>query len=171
MQLLRLPHPDAFRFTAADIAEVKKIMSPSAPRRPQPSATRAKAAVGWMGIRADKAVGTSNDRPGDDLAGNGDPGQMDCVDVATNLTSYMLVMERNKLFRHHSVGSIYVKEDIRRGWNGWTHYAGILDRQQVEAEVRRRRLAAWPAASRRRSSRSSDGISTTTISCSAPRSR
>ena len=51
---------------------------------------------------------------------------MDCVDVATNLTSYMLVMESHKMFHHHSVGSIYVKEDIRRGFDGWTHYAGIL---------------------------------------------
>jgi hypothetical protein len=38
----------------------------------------------------------------------------------------MLVMESHKMFRHHSVGSIYVKEDIRRGFDGWTHYAGIL---------------------------------------------
>ena len=43
---------------------------------------------------------------------------MDCVDVATNLSSYALVMERHKLFRHHSVGSMHVKEDIRRGWTG-----------------------------------------------------
>jgi hypothetical protein len=114
-----------FRFTAADIAEVKKIMAKGA-ATPAAERDSAKVAVGWMGSRADKAVGTSNDRPGDDLAGNGDPGQMDCVDVATNLTSYMLIMERNKLFRHHTVGSIYVKEDIRRGWDGWTHYAGIL---------------------------------------------
>ncbi|MBC7832171.1 MAG: hypothetical protein H7Y62_09150, partial [Hyphomicrobium sp.] len=85
-----------------------------------------KAALAWMGHRADTAVGTAGDRPGDDLAGNGDPGQMDCVDVATNLSSYMLVMENHKIFRHHSVGSIHVKEDIRRGWSGWTHYAGVL---------------------------------------------
>ena len=39
-------------------------------------------------------VGTSADRPADDLAGNGDPTQMDCVDVATNLTSYLLILER-----------------------------------------------------------------------------
>jgi hypothetical protein len=35
-------------------------------------------------------------------------------------------MERHKLFRHHSVGSMHVKEDVRRGWDGWTHYAGVL---------------------------------------------
>lgn len=114
-----------FKFTPADIAEVSKIMAKGAA---SPAAEReaTKAALAWMGHRADTAVGTAGDRPGDDLAGNGDPGQMDCVDVATNLTSYMLVMERHKLFRHHSVGSMHVKEDLRRGIDGWTHYAGIL---------------------------------------------
>jgi hypothetical protein len=114
-----------FRFEPADIAEVKKIMAKGA-ATPAAEREATKVAVGWMGNRADKAVGTSNDRPGDDLAGNGDPGQMDCVDVATNLSSYMLIMERHKLFKHHTVGSMYVKEDIRRGWSGWTHYAGTL---------------------------------------------
>ncbi len=114
-----------FRFSQADIAEVTKIMAKGAG---SPAAEReaTKKALAWMGHRADTAVGTAGDRPGDDMAGNGDPGQMDCVDVATNLSSYMLVMERQKLFKHHSVGAMYVKEDIRRGWSGWTHYAGIL---------------------------------------------
>jgi hypothetical protein len=71
-------------------------------------------------------VGTSADRPGDDLQGAGDPTQMDCVDVATNLTSYLLILERHQLLRHHSVGPIYVKEDLRRGFSGWPHYAAIL---------------------------------------------
>ena len=114
-----------FRFTQTDIAAVAKLMAPgAASAAAEREAT--KKALAWMGHRADTAVGTDKDRPGDDMAGNGDPGQMDCVDVATNLTSYMLVMERHKLFRHHAVGSMYVKEDIRRGWSGWTHYAGIL---------------------------------------------
>lgn len=115
-----------FRFTAADIAEVKKFMSDKHTATPAAEREATKLAIAWMGRRADTAVGTAGDRPGDDMQGNGDPGQMDCVDVATNLTSYMLVMESHKLFHHHSVGSIYVKEDIRRGWDGWTHYAGIL---------------------------------------------
>jgi len=114
-----------FRFEPTDIATVTKIMSKgAASAAAEREAT--KAALAWMGHRADTAVGTAGDRPGDDMAGNGDPGQMDCVDVATNLTSYMLVMERHQMFRHHTVGSIYVKEDIRRGWSGWTHYAGVL---------------------------------------------
>ena len=107
-----------FSFTAADIAEVKKIMSDKRTATPAGEREATKDALAWMGHRADTAVGTAGDRPGDDMAGNGDPGQMDCVDVATNLSSYMLVMERHKMFRHHSVGSMYVKEDIRRGWTG-----------------------------------------------------
>jgi hypothetical protein len=114
-----------FRFTAADMAEVGKIMAKGSS---SPAAEReaTKAALAWMGHRADTAVGTANDRPGDDMLGSGDPGQMDCVDVATNLSSYMLVMERHKLFKHHTVGSMHVKEDLRRGIDGWTHYAGLL---------------------------------------------
>ncbi len=131
-----------FKFTAADIAEVKKIMSAKRTATPAGEREATKAALAWMGHRADTAVGTAGDRPGDDMAGNGDPGQMDCVDVATNLSSYALVMERHKLFRHHSVGSMHVKEDIRRGFDGWTHYAGALGGDQERAEVRRRRLAA-----------------------------
>jgi hypothetical protein len=68
-----------------------------------------------MEKRAGDAVGTSADRPGDD---------------ATNLTSYLLVLERNQLLRHHTVGSVYVKEDWRRGLSGWTHYAAILVENQ-----------------------------------------
>jgi hypothetical protein len=114
-----------FRFTDADIAAVAKLMAPG---KATPAAEReaTKKALAWMGDRANKAVGTDKDRPGDDMAGNGDPGQMDCVDVATNLSSYMLVMERHKMFHHHTVGSMHIKEDIRRGWDGWTHYAGTL---------------------------------------------
>ena len=82
-----------FRFTAADIAEVKKIMADKRTATPAGEREATKDALAWMGHRADTAVGTAGDRPGDDFAGNGDPGQMDCVDVATNLSSYMLVMD------------------------------------------------------------------------------
>ena len=131
-----------FKFTAADIAEVQKIMSAKRTATPAGEREATKDALAWMGHRADTAVGTAGDRPGDDMAGNGDPGQMDCVDVATNLSSYTLVMERHKLFRHHSVGSMYVEgghpsrlgrvDPLRRDLGG----------DQERAEVRRRRLAA-----------------------------
>ena len=39
---------------------------------------------------------------------------------------FLLVLERNKLLRHHTVGTVVVKEDLRRGWDGWPHYAAIV---------------------------------------------
>jgi hypothetical protein len=119
-----------FKFSAADLGEIRKLMSDKRTKTPADEREAIKAALAWMETRADKAVGTWKDRPGDDAQGNGDPSQMDCVDVATNLSSYLLILERHKLLRHHRVGSVMVKEDIRRGFSGWTHYAAVLKEQR-----------------------------------------
>jgi len=115
-----------FRFAEADIKQLKKLMSATHTA----SAADERRAVGvtlaWMERRVGDATGTTADRPADDLAGNGDPTQLDCVDVATNLTSYLLVLDRHNLLRNYSVGPVIVKEDLRRGVSGWPHYAAIL---------------------------------------------
>ena len=133
-----------FKFTASDIAQLQKMMSAARTKTAADERKAIKSTLGWMETRVDKVVGTSADRPGDDGLGNGDPTQMDCVDVATNLSSYLLILERQKLLRHHSVGSIFVKEDIRRGFSGWTHYAAIL----VETKSKQRyAVDGWLMAS------------------------
>ena len=38
-----------------------------------------------------------------DFRGSGDTTQLDCVDEATNTTSYILVLDRHGLIRHHRV--------------------------------------------------------------------
>ena len=48
-----------FKFTAADIAEVKKIMSAKRTATPADEREATKAALAWMGHRADTAVGTA----------------------------------------------------------------------------------------------------------------
>jgi hypothetical protein len=115
-----------FKFTEADIAHLKALMSPASTKTPEAERATLRTTLGWMEDRVDKVVGTWQDRPGDDGLGNGDPTQMDCVDVATNLSSYLLILQRHNLLRHHQVGSVMVKEDIRRGLSGWTHYAAIV---------------------------------------------
>ncbi len=116
-----------FRFTVADIKIIQQLMNgtgtTSTPDQEREAIARTMA---WMEKRVGDVVGTSADRPGDDVAGVGDPTQMDCTDVATNLTSYLLVLQSNGLLKHHEVGNVFVKEDIRRGLSGWTHYAAIL---------------------------------------------
>jgi hypothetical protein len=105
-----------------------------AKRDPGPVEERVRIArtLAWMEKRVGDTVGTSADRPGDDLQGAGDPTQMDCVDVATNLTSYLLVLNGNGLIKHHTIGSVYVKEDIRKGFSGWTHYAAVIVENQTK---------------------------------------
>ena len=123
----------AFKFTQEDLAKVRVMMA-EPNRRTGPADERQRIAhtLAWMERRVGDAVGTSADRPGDDLAGAGDPTQMDCVDVATNLTSYLLVLQTNGLIKHHAVASVYVKEDIRKGFSGWTHYAAVIVENQTK---------------------------------------
>jgi hypothetical protein len=115
-----------FRFTDADIAKLQSMMSAGQTKTSADERAAVRDTLAWMEHRVDAEVGTANDRPGDDFAGSGDPSQMDCVDVATNLSSYLLILERHKLLRHHSVGPVFAKEDWRRGISGWLHYAAIL---------------------------------------------
>jgi hypothetical protein len=115
-----------FRFTDADIAQIKTLMSARHTATPEAERHAVGETLAWMERRVGAATGTSADRPADDMAGNGDPTQMDCVDVATNMTSYLLILDRHQLLHHHSVGPVIVKEDPFKGLSGWPHYAAIL---------------------------------------------
>jgi hypothetical protein len=115
-----------FRFADADIARLKTLMSAAHTATAADERRAVATTLAWMERRVGDVVGTSADRPADDMAGNGDPTQMDCVDIATNLTSYLLILDRHKLLRHHSVGPVITKEDWLRGFAGWPHYAAIL---------------------------------------------
>lgn len=115
-----------FRFTSADIATLQSMMSASHTATPTDERQATRTTLAWMERRVGDVVRTSADRPGDDFGGSGDPTQMDCVDIATNLSSYLLILERHQLLRHHSVGPVFAKEDWRRGISGWLHYAAIL---------------------------------------------
>jgi hypothetical protein len=83
-------------------------------------------AIGWIETRVGHAIGTKDDRPGMDFAASGDPTQQDCVDEATNTTSYMLVLQNHGLLKHHTVGTPFSKDDYTRGVAGWTHWTGVL---------------------------------------------
>ena len=59
----------------------------------------------------------------------GDPTQQDCVDEATNTTSYMMVLEQNGLLKYHKVGAPFSKENLLRGVAGWPHWTAVLIEQ------------------------------------------
>lgn len=115
------------RFTDADIEEIRALMKKNAKDQSAAEERRAVAyAVGWMESRVGREIGTDKDRPGMDFAASGDPTQQDCVDEATNTTSYLLVLESNGLLKHHTVGTPFAKDDYTRGVAGWTHWTAVL---------------------------------------------
>ncbi|MGB0086416.1 MAG: hypothetical protein WBP94_13710 [Rhodomicrobiaceae bacterium] len=83
-------------------------------------------AIGWMERYTGNIVGTKDDRPGMDFEGSGDPTQQDCVDEATNTTSYLLILQNNGLLKHHTVGRPFSKGNILLGVSHWPHWTAVL---------------------------------------------
>ena len=112
-----------FTFTQADIAEISALMA-RVPRTDSPAEERRAIAyaIAWMERRVAPTVGTATDRPSMDFAGSGDPTQQDCVDEATNTTSYLLVLERHGLIKHHTVQRPFAKDSLTH----WTHWAAVI---------------------------------------------
>lgn len=112
-----------FTFSPADIAELSALMA-RVPRDDSPAEERRAIAyaIAWMERRVAPTVGTATDRPSMDFAGSGDPTQQDCVDEATNTTSYLLVLERHGLIRHHRVERPFAKDSLVH----WTHWAALI---------------------------------------------
>jgi hypothetical protein len=86
-------------------------------------------AIAWMERRVAPTVGTASDRTSIDLRGSGDPSQLDCVDEATNTTSYLLVLDRHGLLKHHAVERPLAKDSLTR----WTHWAAVIREKESGA--------------------------------------
>jgi hypothetical protein len=112
-----------YTFTPSDIAELSALMARV--RRDDSPAEERRAiayAIAWMERRVAPTVGTGNDRPSMDFGGSGDDGQQDCVDEATNTTSYLLVLTHHGLIQHHLVERPFAKDSLSH----WTHWAALI---------------------------------------------
>jgi hypothetical protein len=83
-----------------------------------------------MERRVAPTTGTATDRPSMDFSGSGDKTQQDCVDEATNTTSYLLVLERHGLIQRHVVERPFAKDDFGK----WTHWAALI-RERERGEL------------------------------------
>jgi hypothetical protein len=112
-----------FTFSQADIAEISALMV-RVPRKDSPAEERRAIAyaIAWMERRVAPTVGTASDRASMDFGGSGDPTQQDCVDEATNTTSYLLVLTRHGLLKHHEVERPFAKDSLTH----WTHWAAVI---------------------------------------------
>ncbi|MBI1384436.1 MAG: hypothetical protein GC150_05955 [Rhizobiales bacterium] len=115
-------------FSKAHIAEISQIMEKTRKADTPDEERRAVAyAIGWMERHTGAITGTSADRPGMEYAGSGDPTQQDCVDEATNTTSYLLVLQNNGFLRHHKVGTPFSKGNLLLGGiKQWPHWTAVL---------------------------------------------
>jgi hypothetical protein len=112
-----------FTFTPSDIAEISAVMTRVRRNNSPAEERRAIAyAIAWMERRVAPTVGTENDRPSMDFGGSGDESQQDCVDEATNTTSYLMVLESHGLIQHHIVEPPFAKDDLSH----WTHWAALI---------------------------------------------
>lgn len=116
---------ESFTFTNADIRDITVLMDYARTKDTPAQERRAIAhAIGWMERRVGPATGTSNDRTS--LEFMNASGQLDCVDEATNATSYLLVLQRNGLLRHHAVIRPYSKASFFQ----WPHMAAMIKARQ-----------------------------------------
>jgi hypothetical protein len=117
-----------FTFNEKDIADLTAIMKKWRTKADTAEDERRGVAyaIGWMETRVGNVIGTKDDRPGMDFSASGDPTQQDCVDEATNTTSYMTLLQTKGLLKHHTVSTPFAKENYLRGIAGWTHWTAVL---------------------------------------------
>jgi hypothetical protein len=121
-----------YYFHKKDIAELAALMRKTKRADTPFEERRAVAyAVARIEVKVGKKLGIK-DRPGMEYAGSGDPTQQDCVDEATNTTSYLLVLQSNGLLKHHTVEIPFSKGDLLKGaMQGdpikyWPHWTAVL---------------------------------------------
>jgi hypothetical protein len=115
------------RITETDIATLRDVMKKMRNSDDAKGERRAVAyAIAWMENRVGKEIGTDKDRPGMDFNASGDPTQQDCVDEATNTTTYLTLFESNGLLKYHTITRPMSKENLLRGVAGWPHWTAVL---------------------------------------------
>ena len=91
------------RFSAADIGKLKSILAAGRKDAKAERAAIAKAVV-WYERKAGREAGTSGDLAKAAFGSLGRPGQLDCVDEATNTTSLLELLVAEGLLKYHTVG-------------------------------------------------------------------
>jgi len=112
---------EPFTFTGDDISDLSVLMDYARNSDTAKEERRAIAyAIAWMERRVGPSTGTASDRAS--LGFMNASGQLDCVDEATNATSYLLVLQNKGLLRHHTVIRPFSKASFFK----WPHFAAMI---------------------------------------------
>jgi hypothetical protein len=125
-----------YTFSQGQIAEIAALMSRTKRADTPYEERRAVAyAIAYIDVHVGEKLGI-HDKAGMQFTASGDPTQMDCVDVATNTTSYLLVLQANGLLKHHTVEGTMSKENLAKGIVKlnpvayWPHWSAILKEKE-----------------------------------------
>jgi hypothetical protein len=123
---------DTFYFRSKDIqdiaAEMRKVKKGDTP-------FQERRAIAYAIAMIEKKVGAKlgiKDRAGMEFGGTGDPTQQDCVDEATNTTSYLLILQSHGLLKYHTVGIPMTKGDLLKATlqgdpvKYWPHWTAVI---------------------------------------------
>jgi len=121
-----------YTFSQKDMAEIAALMR-QVKRGDTPFEERRAVAYAIAKMETDvgKKLGIK-DVAGMQFTASGDSTQQDCVDEATNTTSYLLVLQSNGLIKHHSVEGTMSKENLAKGIvklnpvQYWPHWTAVL---------------------------------------------
>jgi hypothetical protein len=123
---------DPYTFSQKDLNEIAALMKRTKRADTPYEERRAVAyAIASMEVKVGRKLGIK-DIAGMQFTASGDASQQDCVDEATNTTSYLLVLQSNGLIKHHTVGGTMSKENLARGLatlnpvKYWPHWTAVL---------------------------------------------
>jgi hypothetical protein len=126
-----------FYFSKKDIAELGAIMR-KVKRSDTPAEERR--GIAYAIARIEVKVGAKlgiKDRAGMEYGGSGDPTQQDCVDEATNTTSYLLVLQESGLIKFHTVEIPFSKGDLLKATlqgdpvKYWPHWTAVIKEKKT----------------------------------------
>ena len=134
---LYLSDKTTFYFRPKDIKEIAAVM-----RKTKKGDTpfQERRAIAYAIALIEKKVGARlgiKDRAGMEFGGTGDPTQQDCVDEATNTTSYLLVLQSNGLLKYHTVGIPMTKGDLLKATlqgdpvKYWPHWTAVIQEKKT----------------------------------------
>ena len=114
-----------------DIQSIRDLME-SGSQSPAAERNAIAETIGWMERRVAPEAGTSTDRDYRDLLSGGDATQLDCIDEASNATSYMMLFNDLGLLRHHRIGYPIAKGFLLDG--RYPHVTAVVIENDTEAE-------------------------------------
>lgn len=102
--------------------QILKTVFKYLPRTPALERERIRKAIAILESYTGVLAGTSQDKGGD-IVGLGLPGQMDCIDEATNTSLYLTLLKNSGLIKFHEV-----EDRATRGFliNGWPHNTAVI---------------------------------------------